>query len=96
MVDHAAGIHIGQGLASQAAAFFFLVEPGDKSLLNDPVLGALQALGDVIDSFGQLDRDVSGDRSSFCGSGHVGLLLCYEIMGAKPAQSWPASLTSAR
>jgi len=90
------GIHIGQRLAGQAAAFFLLIEPGGQGLLDDPVLGALQTLGNLIDTFGQLDRDVSGDGSGFGGSGHKGVLLCCEIRGAKLAQSWPASLTFAQ
>lgn len=65
MVDYPTGIHISQGLAGQAAALLFLVEPGGQGLFDDPVFGALQALGNLIDTFGQLDRDVSGDGSGF-------------------------------
>ena len=65
MVDYAPGIHIGQGLACQAAAFFFLVDPGRKRLFNDPVLGALQALSDLVDTHGEIHRDVSCDGSGF-------------------------------
>lgn len=79
MVDHSPGIHIGQRLASQAAAFFLLIEPCGQGLLDDPVLGAFQPLGNFIDTLGKLDGDVRGDGSGFGAGSHSGLLLYGEI-----------------
>lgn len=70
VINHAASIHLGQSLTGQMTMLFFLVDPGGQGLLDDPVLGALQALSHQIDLFGQLHRDVSRDRSVFCGSCH--------------------------
>jgi|TARA_R110002094_G_scaffold77429_2_gene83913 hypothetical protein len=61
MVNHSASVYIGQGLTGQAAAFFFLVEPGGKGLFYDPVLGTFQAGGNVIDSLSQIDRHMSSN-----------------------------------
>lgn len=37
VVNHAASVNIGQGLAGQATTFFFLVYPRGQSLLDDPI-----------------------------------------------------------
>ena len=42
LVDDPAGIHVGEGLAGQAAAFLHLIDPRRKRLLHDPAPRTLQ------------------------------------------------------
>lgn len=44
MINQAASVDIGQGLAVQATTFFVLVYPCGQSLLDDPIFGVFQAL----------------------------------------------------
>ncbi|SEE73979.1 hypothetical protein SAMN05216510_4127 [Pseudomonas coleopterorum] len=70
MIDHTTSIDIGQRFTGEPTQFFFLVKPGGQGLFHDPVFQKLQALGDFIDAFGQLEREVRSDRTVFCRSGH--------------------------
>src|SRR5690625_7453209 len=62
MVDDMTGIHIGQSLTGQAAALLFLIEPGGQGLLDDPVPGTLQAIGNFIDALSQFNGDMRSEE----------------------------------
>lgn len=75
MIDDDPSIDVAEGFVGQTATFFFLVDPGGKSLFDDPVSGALQAFRHQINLFGELHGHVSGDGSGFRGACREGLLL---------------------
>jgi hypothetical protein len=53
MLDHPAGINVGQSFQGQLVSFLFLGKPGNQRLPNNPPTRALQAAGDFIYLFGQ-------------------------------------------
>ena len=53
MVDDVAGVHIGQGRASQSAARLFLIDPGGQRRLDDPATRTFESSGQLIDFFGK-------------------------------------------
>lgn len=59
MVDHMAGIHVGQSFQRQPMPLSFLIDPCGKRLLHDPSAGTLKTLGKDVHLVGEPRWDMS-------------------------------------
>ena len=65
MIDYAPRIDIGGSFQVQLMGFFFERHPSRKRLLDDPPARMIDPFGNLIDLFGEINRDMGSEDA--CG-----------------------------
>ena len=72
VVDDGVCRDVGEGFEGEAMAFFFLVDPGNEGLFDDPGAGAVKARGAAVEFVGQGEGDLGGQGLGLHGASGKG------------------------